>query len=456
MIRLQTPPGASARFEIEVEAGPPLTLTVREIGGERLAVQLSDRSQAGWTKALDTLAYHFGLRRPLACLATPVREACPSLRPILTKPVDPRLEQGYGDPCVVRVGEGDYRLYVTSNDAADAFPILSSRDLETWTLSGFVFPEGQTPAWCLTGENRADFWAPELHRVGETWLLCFTARQLDGTLAIGLAHAASPDGPFTADETPILTGGVIDSHILVDAEASSWLVWKKDDNAVWPRRLCDLLHRAPQLVDGLFESEEDCRTASLMLTLWPWIRTLAPMEQFFVLQPLIEAGAEDLTAFSERVGRLSAPEAVDIAGALHTRIFAQRLSPDTRRLTGEPTVILQNDLPWEGHLIEGVWITQEAGRYYLLYAGNDFSTGRYGIGAAVADAPTGPYEKGPEAFLSSTADWWGPGHPSVVRDDAGGRRIFLHAFPPGKTGYKRFRALLSAPVRLDGGRLQIG
>ena len=85
---------------------------------------------------------------------------------------------------MVRVADTDGRpawwLVATSNDAADAFPILCSDDLAEWRLSGFVFPQGAAPAWTLTGENRADFWAPELHRVGGEYWLCFTARERHG------------------------------------------------------------------------------------------------------------------------------------------------------------------------------------------------------------------------------------------------------------------------------------
>jgi hypothetical protein len=186
------------------------------------------------------------------------------------------------------------------------------------------------------------------------------------------------------------------------------------------------------------------------------------MVQFFALQPLIEAAAEDLAGFERRLdavrGELGSGERRlldEIRGALRTRIYAQRLSPDARRLTGEPAVILENDQAWEGHLIEGVWITQHAGRYVLLYAGNDFSTSRYGVGAAVADAPLGPYRKADVVFLRSTDAWWGPGHPSVAVAPDGRPHIFLHAFRPGQVGYKAFRALLAAPLSFAGGQVAI-
>src|SRR5206468_12265072 len=133
-----------------------------------------------------------------------------------------------------------------------------------------------------------------------------------------------------------------------------------------------------------FVTDQDRRTAAFTLTLWPWIAGVEPMAQFFALQLLIEAAAADVASFELRLAEAMATAGPDdrrlmaqALEALRTRIYAQRLSPDTRRLEGEPVVILQNDLPWEGHLIEGVWITRDAGRYYLFYAGNDFSTAHY-------------------------------------------------------------------------------
>ncbi|MDB5448109.1 MAG: hypothetical protein JWQ97_3426 [Phenylobacterium sp.] len=454
---LQAPPGAPAAFRLRLDPGPPLRLSVEEPGRPARAYPLPALDQPAFLDLFEALSRDFGLRAPHARQAPPAGHG-PPLKPILTEPVSPRILYGYGDPCVVRLAAGDNRLLVTSNDAPDAFPILASPDLASWRLAGFVFPEGAAPAWTLTGPGLADFWAPELHRVGEEWLVCFSARQHDGSLAVGLARGASPDGPFVADPAPLVTGGVIDPHILVDAQGAPWLIWKKDDNGVWPRRLAQLLHRRAELVSQVFQTEPDRRTAAFTLTLWPWIADQEPMVQFFALQLLIEAAADDLSGFEARLAALCATAApaerglIDEAlGALRTRIYARRLTPDARQLIGEPFVILQNDLPWEGHLIEGVWISEHAGRYFLLYAGNDFSTAHYGIGAAVADAPQGPYRKSSDVFLSSTPDWWGPGHPSVAVGPDGRRHIFLHAFRPGEAGYKAFRALLAAPLTFENG-----
>jgi arabinan endo-1,5-alpha-L-arabinosidase len=414
----------------------------------------------------EQLAADFGTRLPFSRQAVEPPPGEAPFEPLLTTAVAPQILYGYGDPSVIRDLGADGRpawyLVVTSNDAPDAFPILRSDDLADWRLTGFVFPRGKAPAWALTGKDLADFWAPEIHKIGDEFWVCFTARRRDHSLAIGIAVARHPAGPYIAHEEPLLTGGVIDPHILIAPDGAPHLVWKPDNNHLWPALLAELLHKRPDLIGPLFPAPQDRRTACLVVTLWPWTSTLEPMERFFLQQPLIEAATADFAAFRARLGRIAAGpdpllriQAEAILAALVTRIYCQPLAPDGRSLTGVPTPLLENDQDWEAHLIEGVWTVERDGRYYLFYAGNDFSTPHYGIGGAVADAPQGPYRKLDRPLLRSTAEWWGPGHPSVAPGPDGRDRMFLHAFFPGQAGYKAFRALLTSAVAFHGDEIRL-
>jgi beta-xylosidase len=372
---------------------------------------------------------------------------------------------------VLRTEEG-WVLVATSNDAPDAFPILRSADLESWEHVGFVFPEGEAPAWAATGTKVADFWAPEMAWVGEEYWLVYTARDKSNALAIGLARSASPGGPWRDIGRPLVSGGVtlfapsdphapqpaksggvIDSHILVDSHGDPWLYWKRDTNGVWPRPLAALLRDRPELIVRLFESGEDRRTAAFAAAVVGWANGRRPMERFFLMQPLIEAALANWPRVRAALG--SCPEAQDIIAAMRTPILAQRLAPDGESLLGEPDEVLANDLDWEGHLIEGPWVTRQAGRYWLFYAGNDFSTPAYGIGVAVADHPLGPYVKQQEPLLRSNRTWWAPGHASVAPGPDGEPQLFFHAFFPGKGGYNAFRALLTAKLRFTRDRVEL-
>ncbi len=67
----------------------------------------------------------------------------------------------------------------------------------------------------------------------------------------------------------------------------------------------------------------------------------------------------------------------------------------------------------------------------------------------IADNPLGPFRKKPHQILKSTEDWWSPGHPSIAIGPDKKYQLFLHAYFPGKAGYKEFRALLSVPVTFN-------
>jgi hypothetical protein len=336
-----------------------------------------------------------------------------------------------------------------------------------------VFHEGEQPAWAAKGRNVADFWAPEMARVGDEYWLAFTARQASNALAIGIARSHRPQGPWIDNGEPLITGrpldttglgldrsrpqmsgGVIDSHIFVDPVTNDpYLFWKDDTNSIWPRPLAGLLHRCPELIDQLFEREDDRRTAAFAAALVGWANVQRPMVRFFAMHPLIEA----VLANWARVKALLAQRdlAPAILEAMSTPIHAQRLAADGRSLVGEDRIVLVNDLDWEGHLIEGPFVTFQHDRYWLLYAGNDFSTPAYGIGIAVADHPMGPYVKQGEPVLKSTREWTAPGHASVAPGLDGRAQLFFHAFHPRTGGYNAFRALLTVGLRFTNDRAEI-
>ena len=454
-----------ANRDFLVEAAPDGTgsrLTVA-LGGDRRDYLLRGGEHQDYLDFFGALAGDFGTRRPHVQEGPAPREGPePDWRPLIVENLSARTSAGYGDPAVLKMDEG-YVLVATSNDAPDAFPILRSHDLTSWTHEGFVFPEGEAPAWTAQGEGIADFWAPEMAKVGEEYWLVYTARQRSNALAIGLAKSAKPTGPWRdlgrpllsgsavnttgiaeAPDQPVLSGGVIDAHIFIDQDGERYLFWKRDSNGIWPRPLAGLLRDRPELITRLFASEADRRTAAFAAAIVPWANGRRPMERYFLMQPLIEAALDNWAEVKNVLA--GCPEAAAILEAMTTPIHAQRLSGEGS-LIGEDRLVLANDLDWEGHLIEGPWVTRQEGRYWLFYAGNDFGTPAYGIGVAVADHPLGPYLKQPEPLLKSSRSWWAPGHASVAPGLDGAPQLFFHAFFPGTGGYNAFRALLTARLR---------
>jgi GH43 family beta-xylosidase len=143
---------------------------------------------------------------------------------------NPVIGRDCPDPGVARDG-ARYVMACTSGGASAAFPLRTSTDLVRWSDAGHVFPSGTRPAWAS-----GDFWAPELHRVGDRWLVYYSARNAaDGSLALGAATADDPLGPYTDLGRPLLhdpNPGVIDAHYFEAPDGSRYLTWKVDGNAV--------------------------------------------------------------------------------------------------------------------------------------------------------------------------------------------------------------------------------
>ena len=430
--------------------------------GSRIAVSASDgrardyRVEGGehphYVRFFAELGEDFGTRIPAAYESPTTEMGEIKWTPLITENLSPQSLYGYGDPAVLRVEDG-WILTATTSDAPDAFPIVHSADLERWEHRGFVFPEGRTPDWTAVGRHVGDFWAPEMAKVGDEFWVAYTAREHSNALAIGIARSSSPYGPWTDNGAPLITGGkvlypgtsasggVIDSHIFVDDDGTPYLFWKNDTNGLWPRPLAGLLREHPDLIEQLFESERDRRTAAFAAAIQPWANTRRPMERFFLMQPLIETALDNWPRVKPVL--VECGHAAEIVEAMTTPSHARRLSADGRSLEGDEHLVLANDLDWEGHLIEGPFVTKQNGRYWMFYAGNDFSTPAYGIGGAVADQPLGPYSKRPEPLLKSTREWWAPGHASVAPGKDGRPQLFFHAFFPEMCGYNAFRALLT-------------
>lgn len=144
----------------------------------------------------------------------------------------------YPDPSVIRVGD-DYYATATSSEWGPQFPILHSRDLVNWELKGFAFDE--RPEWAI-----GNFWAPEIATHNGKFFIYYTGRNKENRLAVAVATADSPTGPYT-DHGQLVAqeAGSIDGMAFSDEDGQRWLVWKEDGNSrkqptpLWLQRLSE-------------------------------------------------------------------------------------------------------------------------------------------------------------------------------------------------------------------------
>ncbi len=133
-----------------------------------------------------------------------------------------------------------------------------------------------------------------------------------------------------------------------------------------------------------------------------------------------------------------------------TPIWAQSLSADLLQLTGEKTMLIVNDQPWEEGVVEGPYILRRHGWFYMFYAGNSCcgKECKYAEGVARAPRLLGPWTKAPQNPLIGANDRWRcPGHGTAVRtrgtqNRRAGDYLLYHAYPADGTVYVGREAIL--------------
>jgi arabinan endo-1,5-alpha-L-arabinosidase len=277
-----------------------------------------------------------------------------AIRPAYRNPV---FDNDAPDPTIIRGTDGAYYAYVTQTYVGAQFmniPILRSSDLVNWEAVGDAFPEN--PEWAR--QSPGEMWAPHIVAWDDgTYRLYFSAgRRLEPEMAIGVATAESPRGPFTDAAEPIMTGEgftAIDPFVLAAPDGVRYLVWGSD--------------RSP--------------------------------------------------------------------------ILAQRLSDDGLDVVGKRVELLAPSPADYEDLIEGAWITEHDGRYYLFYSGDNCcgEEAHYAVMVARADQPLGPYKRSPaNPILAANDAFNAPGHNAVIEGPDGQDWIVYHAMARDEGSSFRF------------------
>jgi beta-xylosidase len=171
------------------------------------------------------------LAAALLAFASPAALAAPE------RPFVPVFEADFPDPFIVE-DRGEFIAYST-NSGGTNLPMISSRDLISWApVMDPARPKKRLDAmpelapWVKAGRN----WAPEVLRVGDKWLLYYTAHHRKRDFqCLGVAVASDPKGPFRDSAAEPLVcqfelGGTIDGHPFKDADGKLYLYYKSDAN----------------------------------------------------------------------------------------------------------------------------------------------------------------------------------------------------------------------------------
>lgn len=147
-----------------------------------------------------------------------------------------------------------------------------------------------------------------------------------------------------------------------------------------------------------------------------------------------EGGSIDATAFVDSSGSAWLYWKNDgNAIGVDTVIRVAALADDGLGITGATTDLFQQDLGWEGTLVEGPAVVEIDGLFHLFYSANDYGSDRYAVGHAVGESPTGPFVKDPDPVLTTNDVAAGPGHNQMIKVGEQWWMVY-HAWVPGEVG----------------------
>ncbi len=169
-----------------------------------------------------------------------------------------------------------------------------------------------------------------------------------------------------------------------------------------------------------------------------------------------EGGSIDQTPFIDSSGKAWLYWKNDgNAIGVDTWIKAQPLSSDGLAVTGKPTKLLQQDQPWEGHLVEAPAVVEVDGVFHMFYSGNDYGSADYAVGHAVSTSPTGPFTKDPDPVLATNEVAAGPGHCQLLKV-RGQWWMVYHAWVPDSVGDEvTGRQMWLSKVTFDGRKANV-
>ena len=176
--------------------------------------------------------------RKFAVLLAAIVSVAPPLKASEPPPFVPVYSTNFPDPFILPHGS-EFLAYATNAEGHRAnVQMARSTDLVHWqpVRDGERLHDAMPvlPPWAREGWT----WAPEVLRLGDRYLLYFTAKERrSGKQCVGVAESADPLGPFTSAATEPLVcqrelGGTIDPNAFRDADGQLYLYYKNDGNAI--------------------------------------------------------------------------------------------------------------------------------------------------------------------------------------------------------------------------------
>jgi len=133
---------------------------------------------------------------------------------------NPVLHSDYSDPDVIRAGE-DYYMVASSFNCVPGLPVLHSKDLVNWELTGYALDRLLPEEYYSTVRHGGGVWAPCIReRNGEFYIF-----YPDPDHGIYMVKASGPGGPWSLPVMVMQGNGLIDPTPLWDDDGSAYLAY---------------------------------------------------------------------------------------------------------------------------------------------------------------------------------------------------------------------------------------
>jgi beta-xylosidase len=132
---------------------------------------------------------------------------------------NPVLYADYSDPDVIRVGT-DFYLISSSFNCVPGIPVLHSKDLVNWTITGHVFTHQIPPDVFDRPQHGNGVWAPSIRYHNNEFYIYYP----DPDYGIYLVKSKFPSGPWSEPLLILAGKGIIDPCPFWDEDGNAYLV----------------------------------------------------------------------------------------------------------------------------------------------------------------------------------------------------------------------------------------
>lgn len=147
--------------------------------------------------------------------------------------INPVINANFPDPSILQDSDGTWYTFGTNSGGHNVQVAKATSVAGPWTVLDLdLLPV--VGSW----SNGADVWAPDIRKIGDKYVLYYTAVDSQQTThhCIGTATSDTILGAYTPDKTalacPLSAGGAIDPSGFTDADGTLYVVYKVDGNNI--------------------------------------------------------------------------------------------------------------------------------------------------------------------------------------------------------------------------------